>query len=199
MTWTRSWRSPDAARRSMLSSTGKYTYSTSLPRASCLTWFIHWLVLESHLPHKIVNLLFAITNSNVELKMFWGSRLSKADSCTQCVRKNQGWQMTLRRSGLSDNGSRIRVDWYRFADQGWVINQPWFVGSRNQNVDWSQKATAGLSGVAEDCLPGTTMFWTKNIWCVLNEEYLIYLYFERRIFDASFTTPFLTLTRLWFG
>ena len=30
-------------------------------------------VLESQLPHKIVNLLFTITNENIKLKFLWGS------------------------------------------------------------------------------------------------------------------------------
>ena len=35
------------------------------------------MVLESQLPHKIVNLLMYITNRNSKLTVLWGSRLSK--------------------------------------------------------------------------------------------------------------------------
>ena len=38
-----------------------------------LTECIYSLVLESQLTHKIVNLLFTITNSNIKLTVLWGS------------------------------------------------------------------------------------------------------------------------------
>ena len=37
-----------------------------------LTQFIYLLVLESRLPHKIINLLFTITNKNIKLTDFVG-------------------------------------------------------------------------------------------------------------------------------
>ena len=37
-----------------------------------LTECIHLVVLESQLPHKIANLLFSITNQNIELTVLWG-------------------------------------------------------------------------------------------------------------------------------
>ena len=38
-----------------------------------LTECINQMVLESQLPHKIVNLLFIITNKNSKLTVLWGS------------------------------------------------------------------------------------------------------------------------------
>ena len=46
---------------------------------SYLTECIHQLVLVSQLPHKIDNLLFTITNWNIEQTVFGGSWLSKTD------------------------------------------------------------------------------------------------------------------------
>ena len=42
-----------------------------------LTDCIYELVLESQLPHRIVNLLFTITNQNIQLTILWGSWLSR--------------------------------------------------------------------------------------------------------------------------
>ena len=36
-------------------------------------------LLESQLPHKIVNLLFTITNRNIKLTVLWGYWLSKTN------------------------------------------------------------------------------------------------------------------------
>ena len=44
-----------------------------------LTECVNSLVLESHLPHKIVNLSFTIAYQNIKLTVLWGSRLSKTD------------------------------------------------------------------------------------------------------------------------
>ena len=44
-----------------------------LPYQSHLTECIYQLVLESQLPHKIVNLLFTITSCNIKLTVLWGS------------------------------------------------------------------------------------------------------------------------------
>ena len=40
---------------------------------------IYWLVLESQLPHKIVNLLFTITSLTIVLTVLWESWLAKTD------------------------------------------------------------------------------------------------------------------------
>jgi len=40
---------------------------------------IHQLVLESQLPHEIVNLLFTIPNHNIKLTVLWGSWFSTTD------------------------------------------------------------------------------------------------------------------------
>ena len=45
----------------------------SEPLQVYLTKCIYQLVLESQHPHKIVNLLFTITNSNIKLTVLWGS------------------------------------------------------------------------------------------------------------------------------
>ena len=49
------------------------TRSGGRERQSYLTKCIYQLALEIHLPHKIVNLLFTITNSNTKLTVLWGS------------------------------------------------------------------------------------------------------------------------------
>jgi hypothetical protein len=42
-----------------------------------LTEYFHWSVLESQLPHKLVNWMFTITNQNIESTVWWGVWLSK--------------------------------------------------------------------------------------------------------------------------
>ena len=45
-----------------------------------LTQSTYQLVVESQLPHKIVNLLFTITHRNIKLTAMWGSWRSKTNS-----------------------------------------------------------------------------------------------------------------------
>ena len=77
--------SPEAGPWHLCTNRIKYTHDieTMIPvhtsliaaglRYSFLTECIYLFVLESQFPHKIVNLVFAITNSNIKLTVLCGS------------------------------------------------------------------------------------------------------------------------------
>ena len=97
------------------------TRPTSLFR---VTWFyltdcIYELVLESQLPHKIVNIMFTITNQNTELTVLWGSWLSKMNQKKHCVRERS---TLLALKGLNSE-PWTRTDWGALSppDPGRVV------------------------------------------------------------------------------
>ena len=56
-------------------------------RLAHLTEFINEMIIDSQLPHKIVNLLFIITYWNNKLTVLWGSWLSKTIELIHSVRQ----------------------------------------------------------------------------------------------------------------